>query len=114
MANLRTRLSGSALSLVGVALLGLGIVRIVVALRSHSWTRATLSLPLLVLAGGLAVLALGDVLELGLNIADLNASAPGAAWQMIAQIFDILFFGGLAAATGWVATLARRPDPVEV
>jgi hypothetical protein len=105
--------AGSALSLLGVGILVVAVVRIVVALRSHAWSRATLSLPLLVLAGGLAILALGDVLELGLNIADLNASAPGAAWQLVAQIFDILFFGGMAAAVGWAGILAKRPNPIE-
>jgi hypothetical protein len=105
--------AGSSLSLVGVGLLVLGVVRIIMALRSSSWSRATLSVPMLVLAGGAAILALGDVVELGLNIAELNASAPGAAWQMAAQIFDLLFFGGVAGTLTWVGLLARRSDPVE-
>lgn len=105
--------AGSSLSLIGVGLLVVGTVRILMALRSSSWSRATLAVPLLVLAGGAAILALGDVVELGLNIASLNASAPGAAWQMVAQIFDILFFGGIAGALAWIGLLARRSDPVE-
>ena len=103
--------AGSAVSLVGVALLAAGVVRIVLSLRSHTWTRATLSAPLLVLAAGMAVLALGDFLELGLNIAFVNSSGVGATWQLVGQIFDALFFGATAGALAWVGILARRPDP---
>lgn len=103
--------AGAAVSLVGVALLAGGVVRIVLALRSHTWTRSTLSAPLLVLAAGVAVLALGDFLELGLNIAFLNSSGVGATWQLVGQIFDALFFGAIAGALAWVAILARRSDP---
>jgi hypothetical protein len=103
---------GSAVSLLGIVLVGVGITRVVGALRSRSWSRSMLSVPLLVLASGAAVLALGDALELGLNIAFLNASDPGAGWQLVAQIFDTLFFAGIAGALAWVGFLARRPDPV--
>jgi hypothetical protein len=51
-------IAGSAVSLVGVVVVGVGIVRIAVALRSQSWSRAMLSVPLLVVAGGAAVLTL--------------------------------------------------------
>lgn len=103
---------GSAVSLLGIVLLGVGIVRIVSALRSRSWSRSMLSVPLLVVASGMAVLALGDALELGLNIAFMNASDPGAGWQLAAQIVDTLFFAGIGGALAWVGLLARRPDPV--
>src|ERR1700728_1243882 len=89
---------GSAVSLFGTVLLGVGIVRIAAALRSRSWSRSILSVPLLVVASGVAVLALGDALEVGLNVAFLNASDPGAAWQLAAQILDTLFFAGIAGA----------------
>jgi hypothetical protein len=105
-------IAGSAVSLVGTVVVGLGIVRIVVALRSQSWSRAMLSVPLLVVAGGAAVLTVGDLLGLGLNIAFLNASSPGASWQLAGAIFDTLFFGGLAGALAWFGLLARRPDPI--
>jgi hypothetical protein len=103
--------AGAAVSLVGVALLAGGVWRIIVALRSHTWSRASLSAPLLVLAAGLAVLAIGDVIELGLNIAFVNSSGIGATWQLVGQIFDVLFFGAIAGAFAWVGMLARRPDP---
>jgi hypothetical protein len=105
-------IAGSAVSLVGVVAVGVGIVRIVVALRSQSWSRAMLSVPLLMVAGGAAVLTVGDLLGLGLNIAFLNASSPGAGWQLAGAIFDTLFFGGLAGAVAWFGLLAKRPDPV--
>jgi|HubBroStandDraft_1064217.scaffolds.fasta_scaffold31997_4 hypothetical protein len=102
--------AGSAVSLVGVALLAVGVWRIIVALRSPAWSRASLSAPLLVLAAGLAVLAIGDVVELGLNIAFVNQSGVGATWQLVGQIFDALFFGAIAGAIAWMGMLARRPD----
>ena len=104
--------AGSAVTLVGVGLLGVGVVRVIVALRSRSWSRAMLAVPLLIVAGGMAILTLGDALELGLNIAFANASSPGASWQLVAQIFDTLFFGAITGALGWVGFLARRPDPI--
>jgi hypothetical protein len=103
--------AGSAVSLLGVALLAGGVWRIIVALRSPTWSRASLSAPLLVLAAGLAVLALGDFLELGLNIAFVNSSGVGANWELVGEIFDALFFGAIAGAFAWVGVLARRPDP---
>ena len=103
--------AGSAVSLVGIGLLGVGVVRIIVALRSHSWSRAMLSVPLRVVALGAAVLTVGDLLGLGLNIAFINGSSPGATWQLVGAIFDALFFGGLAGTLAWVGSLARRPDP---
>jgi hypothetical protein len=105
--------AGSAVSLLGILLLAVGIIRIIVSLRSHSWSRSMISVPLLVLAAGAAILALGDAIELGLNIAFLNTSDPGAGWQLAAQIFDTLFFAGLAGALGWTGLLARHPDPAE-
>jgi hypothetical protein len=104
--------AGSAVSLVGIGLLGAGVVRIIVRLRSNSWSRSTLSTPLLLLAAGLAVLTVGDLLELGLNIAFVNSSGIGATWQLVGQIFDSLFFGVLAGALAWMGVLARRPDPI--
>jgi hypothetical protein len=32
-------------------------------------------------------------------------------WQLVAGIFDALFFGGLGVALGWVGFLAKRSDP---
>jgi hypothetical protein len=46
-----------------------------------------------------------------LNIAFMNESASGAGWQLIAQVFDSLCFGSIAAVVAWVAVLTRRPDP---
>ena len=103
--------AGSAVSLVGIVLLAVGVWRIIAALRSATWSRASLSAPLLVLAAGLAVLVMGDVVELGLNIAFVNASGVGANWQLVGQIFDALFFGTIAGAFAWVGMLARHPDP---
>lgn len=103
--------AGSAVSVFGIGLLIAGVVRMIVALRSRSWTRALLSAPLILIAAGAAVLAIGDLLELGLNIAFLNASSPGATWQLVGAIFDSLFFGGLAVGLAWVGLVARRSDP---
>lgn len=103
--------AGAAVSLPGIILLGVGLVRIVLALRSNSWSRTTLSAPLFVLAAGLALLTVGDLLTLGLNIAFVNQSGIGATWQLVGQIFDALFFGGIAGAVAWAGVLARRPDP---
>jgi hypothetical protein len=105
--------AGSAVSLLGILLLAVGIVGIIVSLRSRSWSRSMVAVPLLVLAGGAGIIALGDAMELGLNIAFLNAPDPGAAWQLVAQIFDTLFFGCIAGALAWAGLLARRPDPAE-
>lgn len=105
-------IAGSAVSAFGTVLLVAGVARVFFALRSQSWTRALLSMPLLILAGGAALLTVGDLLGLGLNIAFLNASNPGATWQLVGAIFDALFFGGLAGALAWVGLLARRPDPI--
>src|SRR5579863_6741364 len=104
-------IAGSAVGLLGLVVLGLGVARIIVALRSDSWSRALLAVPLLLVAIGLALLAVGDLFELGLNIAFLNASEPGATWELVAQIFDVLLFVGVAAAVAQVGLLARRPDP---
>jgi|SRR5580658_299690 hypothetical protein len=104
-------ISGSAVSLLGLVVLGFGVARIIVALRSDSWSRAVISVPLLVAAGGLALLAVGDLFELGLNIAFVNAAEPAATWQLVAQIFDVLFFVGVASAVAQVGFLARHPDP---
>jgi len=105
-------IAGSAVALLGIVLLGLGVARLIVALRSDSWSRPMLSVPLLVTAGGAALLVVGDLLNLGLNIAFVNASQPGASWQLVAQVFDVLFFTGIAGALTLVGLLARRPDPV--
>ena len=104
--------AGSAVSIVGVGLLVVGVIRIIVRLRSDSWSRGMLSTPLLLLAAGLAVLTIGDLLELGLNIAFVHMSGIGATWQLVGQVFDVLFFGAIAGALAWVGILARRPDPI--
>jgi hypothetical protein len=103
--------AGSAVSVVGIGLLITGVVLVTRAVRSRSWTRSLLSAPLIFMAAGAAVLAIGDLVELGLNISFLNASSPAAVWQLVAGIFDALFFGGLSVALSWVGLLARRPDP---
>jgi hypothetical protein len=104
--------AGSAVSIVGIGLLVVGVIRIIVRLRSVSWSRSTLATPLLLLAAGLAVLTIGDLLELGLNIAFVHMSGIGATWQLVGQVFDVLFFGTIAGALAWVGIIARRPDPI--
>jgi hypothetical protein len=64
-----------------------------------------------VVAVGLGLLTVGDLLELGLNIAFMNASGSGAGWQLVAQVFDSLYFGALAGVVTWVAVLTKRPEP---
>lgn len=103
--------AGSALSIVGIALVIAGIVRLAMRVRSTSWTRSMLAVPFLLIAIGAAMLAVGDGLDLGLNIAFVNASQPGAGWQLAGQVFDTLFFAGLASAAAWFAALVKRPDP---
>jgi len=103
--------AGSSVAVVGICLLAVGVARVIMALRSDSWSRAALSTPLIVVAIGLGLLTVGDLLELGLNIAFMNESASGAGWQLIAQVFDSLCFGSIAAVVAWVAVLTRRPDP---
>lgn len=104
--------AGSALSLVGIAVVIAGIVRAAMVVRSARWTRSALAVPFLLIAVGAALVAVGDGLELGLAVAFLNASNPGAGWQLAGQIFDTLFFAGIAGAAAWVATLVQRRDPV--
>jgi len=58
------------------------------------------------------LLAVGDLVELGLNVAFVNASQPAAGWELFGQVFDTLFFAGLAGVLAWTAELSRRPDPV--
>jgi hypothetical protein len=105
--------AGSAVAVAGVAVAIVGIIRLATTLRSQRWVRSALAVPLAVIAVGAAILAVGDVVDLGLNIAFVNASDPGAGWQVAAQVFDTLFFAGLAAALFWAAALTRRPDPIE-
>jgi hypothetical protein len=103
--------AGSSVAVVGILVLAVGVARVITALRSDSWSRAALSTPLVLAAVGLALLTAGDLLELGLNIAFVNGSGSGAGWQLVAQVFDALYFGGLAGVVTWVAVLTRRPDP---
>jgi hypothetical protein len=104
--------AGSIVSLVGVAVVIAAVIRLVVAVRAGSWTRSLLAVPLMLIAVGAGLLAAGDLVEIGLNVAFVNASQPGAGWQLFGQVFDTLFFAGLAGVLGWTAVLSRRPDPV--
>jgi hypothetical protein len=106
-------IAGSAVIVAGVVVAIVGLVRLAALLRSARWVRGMLTVPLALVALGTAVIAIGDLVEIGLNISFVNASDPGAGWQMTAQVFDILFFVGLAAAVGWAAALTRRPDPIQ-
>lgn len=103
--------AGSSVAVAGICLLAVGVARVIMALRSDSWSRAALSTPLIVVALGLALLTVGDLLELGLNIVFMNVSDSGAGWQLVAQVFDALYFGSIAGVVAWVAFLTRRPDP---
>ncbi len=105
--------AGSAVAVVGALVIIAGIVRLAVVLRSKAWRRSLLALPLTVIALGAAILAVSDVVELGLNIAFVTGSDPGAGWQMTSQIFDILFYGGISGALLWAADLTRRANPSE-
>lgn len=105
--------AGSAVIIAGVIVVIVGLMRLAARLRSRRWVRTMLTVPLAIVALGTAVVAVGDLAELGLNIGFVNASDPGAGWQITAQVFDILFFAGLAAAIGWAAALTRRPDRTE-
>jgi hypothetical protein len=102
--------AGSSVAVVGIVVLAVGVIRVITALRSASWSRAALSTPLIVVAVGLGLMTVGDLLELGLNIAFIDASGSGAGWQLVAQIFDTLYFGALAGVVAWVAVLTKRPD----
>lgn len=104
--------AGSAVSVVGIGVIVAGVLRLIMVLRRQSWGRSLLSIPLLVMAIGAAILAIGDLVELGLNIAFVNASDPGSGWQLFGQVFDTLFFIGLAAVLAWCSALSRRPDPL--
>jgi hypothetical protein len=104
--------AGSAVILVGIAVVIVGVVRAVMAVRSARWARSSLAAPFLLIALGAALIAIGDGLELGLAVAFLNASNPGAGWQLASQIFDTLFYAGIAGAAAWLATLVQRRDPV--
>jgi hypothetical protein len=106
-------IAGSAVGALGICVLAVGLLRAVMALRARTWTRSSLASPLFVLAGGAALLAVGDLLGLGLNLAFLNASNPGATSQLVGSIFDTLFFAGIAGALVWTGLLVRHPDPVE-
>jgi hypothetical protein len=105
-------IGGSTVSVVGITLLVVGVVRVLTVLRSSVWVRAQLAVPLFVLAGGVGLLAIGDLVGMGLNIAFLNASNPGATWQLVGTVFDTVFFGGLAGAIGWCGFLVKHPDPL--
>lgn len=104
--------AGETVTLVALVLVAVGLVYLVMALRSTNWSRRLLSAPLLLIAGGAAMVVVGDLLDLGLNVAFVHASAPAAGWQLAGELFDGLFFAALAFATGWAALLLRRPDPV--
>jgi hypothetical protein len=102
--------AGSIVNLVGAALIAAGIVRLLLSLRSETWARTMLSVPLFIMAAGAALLAAGDLVDIGLNVAFVNASQPGSGWQLFGQVFDTLFFGGLAGVLAWTGGLCRRHD----
>jgi hypothetical protein len=103
--------AGSALSVIGIVLVVAGIVRLAMVVRSTNWTRPMLAAPFVLIAIGAALLTVGDGLDLGLNVAFLNASQPAAGWQLTGQVFDTLFFAGVAGAATWFASLVQRRDP---
>jgi hypothetical protein len=104
-------IAGSAVAIVGAAVTISGIIRLATIIGSPHWNRNTLFGPLAVITSGVAMFAIADIVELGLNIAFVNASNPGSGWQITAQVFDSLFYAGMAGAIGWAAALTRRPDP---
>lgn len=105
--------AGSSVAVVGAAVVIAGIVRLATVLRSRAWTRSLLAVPLVVVAVGTALLTVADLLDLGLNITFLNASDPGAGWQLTGQVFDILFYAGITGALLWASGLTRRSDPAD-
>ncbi len=104
-------IAGSAVAIVGAVVIVSGIMRLATVLRSQHWDRNALFGPLVAVTAGIAMFAIADVVELGLNIAFVNAGNPGSGWQLTAQVFDCLFYAGVAGAIGWAAALTRRPDP---
>jgi len=102
-------IAGTAFNLIGVVGTGVGVILLIGQLRSPSWSRAVLSVPLLVLAGGAALLSLGDFIGIGFSVA--NIDNIGGTWQLLASIFEALFYAGLAGALGWAGLLVRSPDP---
>jgi len=104
--------AGAIVSLIGVAVVVAGVVRLITVIRAEPWSRSLLAAPLLVVAAGAGLLAIGDLVEIGLNVAFVNSSQPGSGWQLFGQVFDALFFAGLSGALAWAAFLTKRRDPV--
>ena len=102
--------AGSIVSLVGLALVIAGLLRLIVGLRTEPWSRSMLAVPLYIAAAGAALLAAGDLVEIGLNVAFVNGSQPAAGWQLFGQVFDSLFFAGFAGVLAWTAQLTRRQE----
>jgi len=104
--------AGSIVSLVGVAVVVSGLLRLATSLRTEGWTRARLSLPFFVMAAGAGLLVVGDLVQLGLNIALVHTSQPGSAWELFGQIFDALFFSGIAGVLAWMGALTKRREAI--
>lgn len=95
------------LSLVGTAAVLVGVIAIVPPLKAASWTRRRLFVPLMVVGIGLVVTGVGGLFGIGLNVALLNASAPGANWQMAGELLDALSTLALGGVAIWIALVIR-------
>lgn len=100
------------LSLVGTAAVLIGVLAIIPPLKVAGWTRRRLVVPLLVVGIGLVVTGIGGLFGIGLNVALLDASAPGATWQMAGEILDALSTIVLGGVAVWIALAIRAAgDP---
>ena len=98
------------LSLVGTAAVLIGVLAIIPPLRAPGWTRRRLVVPLLVVGIGLVVTGIGGLFGIGLNVALLNDSAPGATWQMAGELLDAFSTLALGGVAVWIALVIRAAD----
>jgi hypothetical protein len=95
------------LSLVGTAAVLIGVVAIIPPLRAPGWTRRRLVVPLLVVGIGLVVTGIGGLFGIGLNVALLDVSSPGANWQMAGELLDAFSTIALGGVALWIALVIR-------
>lgn len=95
------------LSLIGTAAILVGVIALIPSVRAGAWLRRRLFVPLLLIGIGLVLSGIGGLFGIGLNLALLDVSSPGATWQLAGQLLDALSSLALGAVGVWVAVLVR-------
>lgn len=107
-------IANGVLSLLGTAAILVGVFALIPPVRAGEWLRRRLFLPLFLIGLGLVVSGIGGLFGIGLNLALLDVSSPGAGWQLAGQLLDALSSLALGGVGIWVAVLVRSSgeDPL--